>query len=361
MQKVYFRVKDKSVLREDVKEKFKYEVDRSSPSNKLRDFMDWSKDIIKDIKYTRKVLSNPFSKFFVKFWYQFNYIMIFLSFVIFVTTMVTWEANKNNSVIEPEYRYTATPIVIYALGGMHNLIAFCVILSFFITNAPALPKFDNIVNFFKKSDNTERDEDDDENGQSNLQVNLLSFSTLWYIMLFTFSILGTVFWGYFFAFHLLHIAQFNQLLRRAIQAVTQNGYSLLWVFLFGLVFIYIYALISFAAFRDLYPGKNGLFCSKLYECALTVLHHGFITGIYDFLGVPEERTFNSYIYKVLLDLTFWMIITTIGLNIIFGIIVDTFSELRDNKWQVDNDMRSSCFICSKASYDFEHHGGVTIL
>ena len=57
-----------TVLREDVKEKFKYEVDRSSPSNKLREFMDWSKDIMADIKYTRKVLANPISKFFVKQW-----------------------------------------------------------------------------------------------------------------------------------------------------------------------------------------------------------------------------------------------------------------------------------------------------
>ena len=57
-----------SVLREDVKEKFKYEVDRSSPSNKLREFMDWSKDIIQDIKYTRNVLSNKLSRFFLKYW-----------------------------------------------------------------------------------------------------------------------------------------------------------------------------------------------------------------------------------------------------------------------------------------------------
>lgn len=31
------------------------------------------------------------------------------------------------------------------------------------------------------------------------------------------------------------------------------------------------------------------------------------------------------------DVTFFIIITTVGLNIVFGIIVDTFSELRDKK------------------------------
>lgn len=41
------------------------------------------------------------------------------------------------------------------------------------------------------------------------------------------SVLGTVFKGYFFAFHLLNIVNNNQLLRGVIQAVTQNGN---WVF-----------------------------------------------------------------------------------------------------------------------------------
>jgi inositol 1,4,5-triphosphate receptor type 1 len=54
------------VLREEIKEKFKYSVDRSSPSNKLRDFMDWSVDIIKDIKYQRRIHANPLARFFVK-------------------------------------------------------------------------------------------------------------------------------------------------------------------------------------------------------------------------------------------------------------------------------------------------------
>lgn len=31
------------------------------------------------------------------------------------------------------------------------------------------------------------------------------------------------------------------------------------------------------------------------------------------------------------DITFFIIVSTIGLNVVFGIIVDTFSELRDEK------------------------------
>ena len=40
---------------------------------------------------------------------------------------------------------------------------------------------------------------------------------------------------------------------------------------------------------------------------------------------------DAAIRTVFYDLTFFIIVTTIGLNIVFGIIVDTFSELRDER------------------------------
>ncbi len=69
LQKINFRVKDKNVLRPEIQEKMVWSVDRSSPSSKIRDFMHWSHDIIRDIYYQRKVLANPFTKFLIKQWY----------------------------------------------------------------------------------------------------------------------------------------------------------------------------------------------------------------------------------------------------------------------------------------------------
>ena len=45
---------------------------------------------------------------------------------------------------------------------------------------------------------------------------------IWQVFLLM-SCCGTAFYGYFFAFHLLHITENNQLLRRVILAVTRNG------------------------------------------------------------------------------------------------------------------------------------------
>ena len=46
------------------------------------------------------------------------------------------------------------------------------------------------------------------------------------------------------------------------------------------------------------------------------------------IGVADsDKARNRFFF----DVTFFIIVTTIGLNIVFGIIVDTFSELRDEK------------------------------
>lgn len=53
-------------------------------------------------------------------------------------------------------------------------------------------------------------------------------------------------------------------------------------------------------------------------------------GIGDVLGdvAPGDST---YIGRFFFDLTFFLIIIILGLNIVFGIILDTFGQLRDQK------------------------------
>jgi inositol 1,4,5-triphosphate receptor type 1 len=43
-------------------------------------------------------------------------------------------------------------------------------------------------------------------------------------------------------------------------------------------------------------------------------------------------------------------------QVVFGIIVDTFSELRDEKQQIQEAMNSECFICSRKAYEFDRYG-----
>uniref|UniRef100_K1QLV5 Inositol 1,4,5-trisphosphate receptor n=1 Tax=Magallana gigas TaxID=29159 RepID=K1QLV5_MAGGI len=366
LQKIYYRVKDRNVLREEIKEKFKYDVDRTTPSNKIRDFMDWASDIIQDIKYQRKVHANPVGQMLVKLWIPINYIVVFLSFVISIIIMITWrdpklaDGTSDTNSAKPEYTMSNYEPFLYVWGGVHNLLSLCILITFLISNNPTFPPY----TWIKKKLSSNDDENDfrswheKKTGRSHLEIEIYNFKTIYYFVFFACSVLGTVFYGYFFAFHLLHISELNQLLKRVIAAVTTNGKSLLMVALLGLAVFFCYSLISFAFFRETFLKEDdGRHCRTVYHCFITMIHHGFVDSPYTTFEALMDNDFDKAIYVTIFDVTFFILVTTVGLNIIFGIIVDTFSQLRDAKWEIDKDMMNNCFICSRESYDFERHGG----
>ena len=122
----------------------------------------------------------------------------------------------------------------------------------------------------------------------------------------------------------------------------------------GLVVLYIYSVGTFALLPNEFhepdpeePGENVRFCRSLFQCFISVLEYGLLDtlgsvsnnllmkntgGIKYFKTADLPMDFNdAAIRAIFFDLTFFIIVTTIGLNIVFGIIVDTFSELRDER------------------------------
>jgi hypothetical protein len=96
----------------------------------------------------------------------------------------------------------------------------------------------------------------------------------WYYVAYVgFSAAGLAFHGYFYCFHLLHVAKDNDMLGRVLQAVTKNGQSLLWVALLTVIIIYIYSLIAYTFYSSGYASAN-LVCNSLFECLVTTLNFG---------------------------------------------------------------------------------------
>ncbi|CAG5128027.1 unnamed protein product, partial [Candidula unifasciata] len=263
------------------------------------------------------------------------------------------------SQILSDYQYY---ICILVLGGTHNFLSLLVFVSYFVCNHPRLPSLRNGVNTCKKLSLRRKQEDEEEEDKkrkhvSKLDARFFSVTTFYYAVFLAMSIGGTFSNGYFFAFHLLNIVNNNQLLSGVIHAVTQNGKSLLWVGVLGLVIFYLYGMIGFALMRSMFNPNDYLYCNTLWQCTVTVIRYGLIGDLFEIMKPHDnEKTFEKFGIVVFYHVSFFIFITTIGLNIIFGIIVDTFSELRDLKWTAESDMRDTCFICSRNSYDFEHHG-----
>jgi hypothetical protein len=113
----------------------------------------------------------------------------------------------------------------------------------------------------------------------------------------------------------------------------------------GVMVIYIYSVIGFIFLNDTYyedmihggvlNTKGDSICMSMMHCFLSSLNYGLRGGggVGDFLPTQTAAPENiqGFYFRAIYDLSFFMIIITILLNIIFGIIIDTFAQLRDQK------------------------------
>jgi hypothetical protein len=50
------------------------------------------------------------------------------------------------------------------------------------------------------------------------------------------------------------------------------------------------------------------------------------------------------------------LINSIGLNMLFGIIIDSFGNLREKEWEIENDLNNNCLVCGITKTEFETKG-----
>ena len=188
-----------------------------------------------------------------------------------------------------------------------------------------------------------------------------------------FSLAGLFISPFFIALHLVSIINRSALLQNVIKAVTKNGRSLLLTVLLGIIIIYLFSVIGFVLFRDSFknreppcegePNCEDYHCDTLFRCFIFAVSAGIRAGggIGDLMQ-PLDWESPYAAARTIFDFTFFVVVIVILLNIIFGVIIDTFAELRSEKQKVEEDIRSRCFICGieSSQFDrqadgFEHH------
>ncbi|XP_025781859.1 inositol 1,4,5-trisphosphate receptor type 3 [Puma concolor] len=96
-------------------------------------------------------------------------------------------------------------------------------------------------------------------------------------------------------------------------------------------------------------------CDTLLMCIVTVMNHGLRNGggVGDILRKPskDESLFPA---RVVYDLLFFFIVIIIVLNLIFGVIIDTFADLRSEKQKKEEILKTTCFICGLERDKFDN-------
>ena len=97
-------------------------------------------------------------------------------------------------------------------------------------------------------------------------------------------------------------------------------------------------------------------CSTLLECTFTYFNHGLRSGggIGDILPeVPYGK--GMYWFRFLNDFIFFASVILIVLNMLLGVIVSFFFEIREEEDFKENDIKNNCFICNIDRATFERN------
>lgn len=180
-----------------------------------------------------------------------------------------------------------------------------------------------------------------------------------------FSLLGYFRNNLWFAYHLLHAFKMHGA-KIVLRSLTRNFSRLALTILLALVAVYLMAIFGYTLIRedhrtgsDANVGNPGGACSTLLTCFVSYAFAGFTqTGLIYWLEKPvfpegdtpedfwEEpgALFDGHGTRLLFEMLFMVLITTVVVAIITGIIVDTFSELRAQQENALKHRKTTCFI-----------------
>uniref|UniRef100_A0A673APG1 Inositol 1,4,5-trisphosphate receptor n=1 Tax=Sphaeramia orbicularis TaxID=375764 RepID=A0A673APG1_9TELE len=218
------------------------------------------------------------------------------------------------------------------------------------------------------------------------------------------STLGLFVHELFYSILLFDLIYREETLFNVIKSVTRNGRSILLTALLALILVYLFSIVGFLCLKEDFimevdplpqiaaaaqPSEasqdflkscsadgvsctaetdtvtvgNGdeeelnseRACDTLLMCIVTVLNHGLRNGggVGDVLRKPSKNE-PLFPARVVYDLLFYFIVIIIVLNLIFGVIIDTFADLRSEKQKKEEILKTTCFICGLERDKFDN-------
>lgn len=173
---------------------------------------------------------------------------------------------------------------------------------------------------------------------------------------------------FFYGVVLFEIVYFFQILQLIMKAIAYNARQILLTATLGSIIVYIFTVIGYVYFSQDYfmsdVGVGEQLCNSLSQCFFHILSLGpRSTGsIGDLMSRISYSTTDKYFLRLFYDFAIWAVVNTIILNLIFGIIIDRFAEMRGKEKAIVKDLKTVCSICSlnRALFDkvingFETH------
>ena len=187
-----------------------------------------------------------------------------------------------------------------------------------------------------------------------LHATLSDVSVLFNGVLLVSSVFG-MFWSpFWYAIPLVDLLRTPTVLT-LISSVQHNADKLGQGALVGALLVYAHSILGYAIFRHHHQeGK----CDNLFECTMNYLIGGMkgdsIDSLLQDLDIPGAIWEDGSMWaRIMLDMSFYMIIPLVLLSIISGIIIDGFGELRDEQSEAKQYRESTSVVCGVSRITME--------
>ena len=167
-----------------------------------------------------------------------------------------------------------------------------------------------------------------------------------------------------YPFLLLAIVNLNPTLKNIVLGIKLKYLELILTFLLAFIIMFVYSNLGFYFFNDNFNdtmgGHEDNYCASLVFCFMSTLDYGLRNrgGVGDLMTrISFKRNTGRYMGRFFYDVTFFLLIVIIMIDMVFGIIIESFQELCNEDQKHENDKKSHCFIChvNRATVEKNRH------
>lgn len=355
-------------------------VNRASHQEKIEDFMNKSKIYEVEMRHQQTLARYPLLDAFISKWRLYGKISYVTVVIINIILLVTVE-HKNKA--GDSWKFQAeidSQALLTTIAIIQIILASLVYLCYLVEYMPVI-KFKSKLNskgsqyrkylnpYFNRIKGTELMKEVLLRTSTKESIIFSHFFLTAKILIFdiecvynlVYLIISILSWSWplLYSVLLLDLIKRNDDLKNILRSITLNSYQLILTTLLAIIIVYCFTIVSFLSFPEIFSTDyanvaNVTYCNNLFECFISNLITGIRMGGGIGDAIVQLKDNDTHYWAVMFfNILYFALVINILLNIIFGIIIDTFGELRDQNQAVQKDIKENCFICGNQRFLFE--------
>ncbi|XP_023177114.1 inositol 1,4,5-trisphosphate receptor isoform X2 [Drosophila hydei] len=412
-------------LTTDTKIKILNTAERDDQGSKVADFFDKAEEMFNEMKWQKKLRSQPLLFWISSYMSLWSNILFNCVVVINMIVAFFYPFDNTVPELSSHISLLFWAILIFSLvivitlpreSGIRTFIGSVILRFIFLLGPESTLCLLGVVTVTLKSVHIVSIMGNKGTLEKHFLKIITDFQLLYHCIYIAFCFCGLIFHPFFYSLLLFDVVYREETLVNVIRSVTRNGRSIVLTAVLALILVYLFSIIGYMFFKDDFlvsvdfeeqdastvspltlsvsaspdqfcarPDEHGgcedgsrqngaativgsgdakeRSCDSLVMCIVTTLNQGLRNGggIGDILRAPSSKE-GLFVARVIYDLLFFFIVIIIVLNLIFGVIIDTFADLRSEKQQKEAILKTTCFICSlnRSAFDnktvsFEEH------